>query len=115
LILSLAVSAIAFLSGNAGLSISITFIADRLNTVNPKKSLESRKATQGIDASDKIKNTLFTNQVTTVFFISPCTSIPYASFSRSSDFSRFKIAQPSVDQFARVTRCFKSRLAVFFE
>ena len=40
------------------------------------------------DAPDKIKNTLFTNQVTTVFFISPCTSISCISFSRSTGFSR---------------------------
>ena len=37
--------------------------------------VESRKSTQHLDAPDKIKNTLFTNQVTTVFLISPCTSI----------------------------------------
>jgi len=35
---------------------------------------------QDLDAPDKIKNTLFTNQVTTVFLISPCTSISYTSF-----------------------------------
>ena len=60
--------------------------------LNLKKSVESRKSIQDLDAPDKIKNTLFTNQVTgnapafpayspsmaitTVFFISPCTSIP---------------------------------------
>jgi len=44
--------------------------------------------TQHLDAPDKIKNTLFTNQVTTVFLISPCTSICYAPFSRSTAFSR---------------------------
>jgi hypothetical protein len=38
--------------------------------LNLKKSVESRKSTQDIDAPDKIKNALFTSQVTTVFFIS---------------------------------------------
>jgi hypothetical protein len=53
-----------------------------------EKSVESQKSTQDLDALDKIKNTLFTNQVITVFLISPRTSISYASFSRSTDFSR---------------------------
>ena len=58
--------------------------------LNLENVVESRKSTQHLDAHGKIKNTLFTNQVTTVFLISPCTSICYASFSRSTTFSRLK-------------------------
>jgi hypothetical protein len=34
-----------------------------------KNAVESRKSTQHLEAPDKIKNTLFTNQVITVFLI----------------------------------------------
>jgi hypothetical protein len=59
---------------------------------NLEKSLGSHKSTQHLDAPDKIKITLITNQVTTVILISPSTSICYASFTRPSDFSRFNPA-----------------------
>ena len=58
------------------------------SVLNLEKSAKPRKSTQDLDAPGKIKNTLFTNQVTTVFLISPCTPISCASFSRSTDFSR---------------------------
>jgi len=55
-------------------------VSTLLIMLNLNKSVESQKSTQGFDAPRKFKNTLFTNQVTTVFLNSLCTSIPYKSF-----------------------------------
>ena len=95
--------------------------ADARLCLNLKNAVESRKSTQHLDAPDKTKNTLFTTQVTTVFLISSCTSICYASFSRSTAFSRLKeCIKTGTRRFSKrvitnILSTFLSKAAIFCE
>ena len=56
----------------------------------------SQKSTQALGALTKIKKCLITNKVTTNFFISPCTPIPYASFLRPTAVSRIILRENDI-------------------
>ncbi len=65
------------------------------DSLNLETAVGSQKSTQALGALSKIKKCLITHKVTTIFFISPCTPIPYASFLRPTAVSRFNHASGS--------------------
>jgi len=58
-------------------------------TFNLETALRSQKSTRALGAPSTIQTCLITHTVTTNFLISPCTSLPDASFLRPTAVSRF--------------------------
>jgi hypothetical protein len=72
-------------------------------TFNLETAVGSQKSAQALGAPRKIIKCLITYKVTTNFFISPCTPIPYASFLRPTAVSRFN---QSLDLFLLIPTIF---------
>ncbi len=73
------------------LSRTVTFciVSHLIQCFNLEAAVGSQKSTQALGAPRTIKKCLITHKVTTNFFISLCTSIPYTSFLRPTAVSRF--------------------------